>query len=116
LYYSLTKGIIDVDPETGLRYYIDPISMIIANIQESSNSTIVPLYYKVYNKIIPKIYDICKFWTQLSGVAAYAVITRIGKRYCPSSKMALDFPTYYRYDRTNFYIFHIECIIFKHLY
>jgi hypothetical protein len=84
LYYSLTKGIIDVDPETGLRYYIDPISMIIANLQESSNSTIVPLYYKVYNKIIPKIYDICsKFWTQLSGVAAYAVITRIGKRYCP---------------------------------
>jgi hypothetical protein len=84
LYYSLTKGIIDVDPETGLRYYIDPISMIVANIQESSNSTIVPLYYKVYNKIIPKIYDICsKFWTQLSGVAAYAVITRIGKRYCP---------------------------------
>jgi hypothetical protein len=84
LYYSLTKGIIDVDPETGLRYYIDPISMIIANLQESSNSTIVPLYYKVYNKIVPKIYDICsKFWSQLSGVAAYAVITRIGKRYCP---------------------------------
>jgi hypothetical protein len=52
--------------------------MIIANIQESSNSTIVPLYYKVYNKIIPKIYDICsKFWTQLSGVAAYAVITEL---------------------------------------
>ena len=24
-----------------------------------------------------------KFWNQLSGVAAYAVITRIGKRYCP---------------------------------
>jgi hypothetical protein len=79
--------------------------MIIANIQESSNSTIVPLYYKVYNKIIPKIYDICKFWTQLSGVAAYAVITRIGKILPISSKMALDFPTYYRYDRTNFYIF-----------
>jgi hypothetical protein len=84
LYYALTKGIIDVDPETGLRYYIDPISMGIANLQESGNSTALPLYYKVYNKIIPKIYDICsKFWTQLSGVAAYAVITRIGKRYCP---------------------------------
>jgi hypothetical protein len=84
LYYALTKGIIDVDPETGLRYYIDPISMGIANLQESGNSTVLPLYYKVYNKIIPKIYDICsKFWTQLSGVAAYAVITRIGKRYCP---------------------------------
>jgi hypothetical protein len=84
LYYSITKGIIHVDPETGLRYYIDPISMIISNLQETTKSNIVPLYYKVYNKIIPKIFDICsKFWTQLSGVAAYAVITRIGKRYCP---------------------------------
>ena len=84
LYYAFTKGIIHVDPETGLRYYIDPISMIISNLQEPTKSNILPLYYKIYNKIIPKIYDICsKFWTQLSGVAAYAVITRIGKRYCP---------------------------------
>ena len=84
LYYAITKGIINVDPETGLRYYIDPISMGISNLQDSSKSTILPLYYKVYNKIIPKIYEICsKFWNQLSGVAAYAVITRIGKRYCP---------------------------------
>jgi hypothetical protein len=84
LYYAFTKGIINVDQETGLRYYIDPISMAISNLKESNNSNIVLLYYKVYNKIIPKIYDICsKFWTQLSGVAAYAVITRIGKRYCP---------------------------------
>lgn len=84
IYYALTKGIINIDPETGLRYYIDPISMAISNLQEPNKSNIFPLYYKVYNKIIPKIYDICsKFWTQLSGVAAYAVITRIGKRYCP---------------------------------
>jgi hypothetical protein len=84
IYYAFTKGIINVDPQTGLRYYIDPISMAISNIQEPTNSNILPLYYKIYNKIIPKIYEICsKFWTQLSGVAAYAVITRIGKRYCP---------------------------------
>jgi hypothetical protein len=84
LYYAFTKGIINVDPETGLRYYIDPISMFISNLPESNKSSILPLYYKIYNKIIPKIYDICsKFWSQLSGVAAYAVITRIGKRYCP---------------------------------
>lgn len=84
LYYAFTKGIVNVDPETGLRYYMDPISMIISNLNEPLKSNIFPVYYNVYNKIIPKIYEICsKFWTQLSGVAAYAVITRIGKRYCP---------------------------------
>ena len=84
LYYAFMKGIINVDPETGLRYYIDPISMVISKLPESNQSTVFPLYYKLYNKIIPKIFDICsKFWNQLSGVAAYAVITRIGKRYCP---------------------------------
>lgn len=84
LYYALTKGIVNVDPETGLRYYIDPISMFISNLEEPTKSNILPIYYKVYNKFIPKIFDICsKFWSQLSGVAAYAVITRIGKRYCP---------------------------------
>ena len=84
LYYAFTKGIIHVDLETGLRYYRDPISMFISKLQEPTKSNVLPIYYTVYNKIIPKIYDICsKFWTQLSGVAAYAVITRIGKRYCP---------------------------------
>ena len=84
LYYAFTKGVIHIDPDTGFRYYIDPISMAISNLQDSTKSTVLPIYYKIYNKIIPKIYDICsKFWNQLSGVAAYAVITRIGKRYCP---------------------------------
>nr|YP_009687876.1 hypothetical chloroplast RF90 [Haslea nusantara]QDX17572.1 hypothetical chloroplast RF90 [Haslea nusantara] len=84
IYYAFTKGIIHVDPETGLRYYMDPISMIMSKIQDPTHSNVVSIYYKLYNKIIPKIYDICsKFWSQLSGVAAYAVITRIGKRYCP---------------------------------
>ena len=84
LYYAFTKGIVNVDPETGLRYYIDPISMFISNLEEPTKSNILPIYYKIYNKFIPKIFDICsKFWAQLSGIAAYAVITRIGKRYCP---------------------------------
>jgi hypothetical protein len=84
LYHGFTKGIIHVDPESGLRYYIDPISMIISNLKEPTSSTVIPTYYKIYNNFIPKIYSICtKFWNQLSGVAAYAVITRIGKRYCP---------------------------------
>jgi len=84
IYYAFTKGIIHFDQETGLRYYIDPISMIISKLPKARQIDILPLYYQVYNQIIPKIYDICsKFWSQLSGVAAYAIITRIGKRYCP---------------------------------
>jgi hypothetical protein len=84
IYYSFTRGIVDVDPETGIRNYIDPISMIVSNLNEPLKSTIIPYYYKVYSKIIPKIFEICsKLWSQMSGIVAYAVITRIGKRYCP---------------------------------
>ena len=87
IYYAVTNGIIKLNQETGLRYYIDPISMIIANLNESDKSSSVSLltmYYKIYNKIIPQFcVAISKFWAQLSGIAAYAVITRIGKRYCP---------------------------------
>jgi len=84
LYNAFTKGIMSIDSETGLRYYIDPVSMAISKLQEPLKSNIFPIYYNIYTKIVPKIYEICnKFYTQLSGVAAYAVITRIGKRYCP---------------------------------
>ena len=84
VYYSIMKAIVNVDPETGQKYYIDPVSMIITKFQISNNSNLISLYYKLYHKIIPKVTDVCsKFWSQLSGVAAYALITRIGKRYCP---------------------------------
>ena len=84
LYYGFMKGIVKTDPDTGLRYYIDPISMFISNLDESQKENILPIYYKIYNKIIPQAFEaISKFWTQLSGIAAYAVITRIGKKYCP---------------------------------
>lgn len=84
LYYGFTRAIVNVDPETGLRYYMDPISMIVSNLNEPLKSHILPAYYSIYNQVIPKIYEIAsKFWTQLSGVAAYAIITRLGKRYCP---------------------------------
>ena len=84
IYYAFIKGIVNIDSETGVRHYVDPISMIISNLDDSTKSNILPFYYKVYNKIIPQVYEICsKFWAQLSGIAAYAIITRIGKRYCP---------------------------------
>jgi hypothetical protein len=84
IYYAFTKGIVDTDPETGIRHYIDPISMIVSNLNESDQSKIIILYYKIYHKIVPTLYEMgSKFWGQLSGIAAYSVITRIGKRYCP---------------------------------
>jgi hypothetical protein len=84
IYYGFTRGIIQTDSDTGLQYYIDPLSMIISNLNESDKARILPYYYKLYNVIIPRIFEtISGFWQQLSGVAAYAVITRIGKRYCP---------------------------------
>jgi hypothetical protein len=84
IYYAFVKGIVNTDSETGMRYYIDPISMIISNLNESQQSSVLPIYYKIYNKIIPQVFEgISKFWSQLSGIAAYAVITRIGKKYCP---------------------------------
>jgi Uncharacterised protein family len=84
VYYSVIRGITHVDSETGLRYYIDPISMIISNLKELAKTNVLPIYYKMYNKIIPQFFEAFgKFWAQLSGIAAYAIITRIGKRYCP---------------------------------
>jgi hypothetical protein len=83
-YYAFLKGIIETNPETGVQYYIDPISMIISNLNETSKMKVLPIYYKIYNTIIPRVFEtISEFWNQLSGIAAYAIITRIGKRYCP---------------------------------
>ena len=83
-YYAFTKGIVDVDPDTGLGHYIDLISMIISNLPEPAKSNIIPIYYKIYHTIIPKIFDICcKYWRESSSTIAYAFLTRIGKKYCP---------------------------------
>jgi hypothetical protein len=82
--YTFRNAIIDVDPETGFRHYIDPISMAVSNLKEPTKSSILPFYYKIYNEAIPKLIAVCsKYGTQLSGIVAYTVVTRIGKRYCP---------------------------------
>ena len=84
IYYAFTNGITTLNQETGLRYYIDPISMSISKLSDEVKLNILPNYYKLYNKLIPQFFEaLSKFWSQLSGIAAYAIITRIGKRYCP---------------------------------
>lgn len=84
--HQMTLGELTGDKSTDFsrEYSIDPISMIISKLNEPYKSKIWPLYYKIYNKILPKVFFICtKFWTQISGVAAYVFLTRIGKKYCP---------------------------------
>lgn len=82
--YGFLKGIVYTDAETRATYYVDPISMFVSTLKEPEKSKVIPIYYKMYNRIIPQVFATCKhFWSQLSGIAAYALITRIGKRYCP---------------------------------
>ena len=84
LYYGFTNGIMKLNQETQSIYYIDPISMIISHFRESMKEKSLLIYYKVYNNFLPQFFKaIGKLWTQLSGIAAYSVVTRIGKRYCP---------------------------------
>jgi hypothetical protein len=90
--------------------------MIISKFQESNDSAIFSVYYKLYNKVIPKIYEICsKFWTQLSGVAAYAVITRIGKRYCPYLIRWHWTFLLINSGRTNFYFLYISSLLLSNI-
>ena len=82
LYNGFARGVIS--KQGSLKYYIDPFSMLIAKVPDSMKSYIDPIYYTIYKQGIPKIIGILrKMWNQLSGVAAYALITRVGKRYCP---------------------------------
>ena len=84
IYFAFIKAIIYINPETGIHFYIDPISMIISNFDEATKATILPIYYKVYNEFIPRaLTAVSTFWNQLSSIVAYGLITRIGKRYCP---------------------------------
>ena len=82
--YAVLKGVINTDKETVTATYIDPLSMIISSLRKFHNAKVLDIYYTAYNSVLPKVFKICgKFWSQLSGVASYALITRIGKRYCP---------------------------------
>nr|QYB19306.1 hypothetical chloroplast RF90 [Climaconeis cf. scalaris] len=86
LYHAFVSGIKAYNPngpDSGI-YYIDPISMMVTKLPESVKLKIEPIYYSIYNNVIPQIYFTCrKFWNQISALAAYTVIVRMGKKYCP---------------------------------
>lgn len=84
LYVAFNKAIKSRDPSTGNIYYIDPISVYISSLPVSKQMSILPMYYKIYNFLIPNIFStLVQFWQQIAGLAAYVFITRIGKKYCP---------------------------------
>lgn len=84
LYYGFKKGISYSDPKTGLVYYIDPISMIVSNLPEQLKLKVLPTYYNIYDRLIPQTANLFQqYWDEMSGIVAYALITRVGKRYCP---------------------------------
>ena len=80
-YFILYKGILRIDGV--YEYRIDPISMLIAKI-DNPPQIIINTYYRVYNEYIPQGLKFLRLiWVQFKGLATYTLITRIGKRYCP---------------------------------
>lgn len=121
-YYSFTKGIVHFDPATGLKSYIDPISMVVSNLDEPLKSKVVPYYYKIYNKIIPRIFGIwSRFWSELYGLVAYVFVVRVGKKFCPYAVrwhwtflLILSFPEQVlRYSTNRLLYFQINTIFPK---
>jgi hypothetical protein len=65
-------------------YYIDPISMLFASVPEKLRSITDPVYYLFYRKIIPTVIRVAgQFYREFGMVAAYTLMTRMGKKYCP---------------------------------
>jgi hypothetical protein len=84
LYYAFAKGMTKANLETGIKYYIDPLSMLISKFNQGEQDKLLQYYYTMYGTVIPRFFQLLgEFSQQLSGIAAYAVITRLGKRYCP---------------------------------
>lgn len=80
-YFVLYKGILRTNGV--YEYRIDPISMLIAKM-ENPPQIVINTYYRVYNEYIPQGLKFLRLiWVQFKGLATYTLITRIGKRYCP---------------------------------
>ena len=78
IFHAIGKGSIQEG------YLIDPISMIFANMPENFRSVTNPIYYLFYRKIFPVVIRIAgQFYREIGTVAAYTIMTRMGKRYCP---------------------------------
>lgn len=83
IYYAIKNAIIKTD-SSGVSYYIDPISMAISCFKGFGREQLSPLYYEICDNVVPIVLrSVSRNWKPLSKVIAYAVIVRMGKRYCP---------------------------------
>jgi hypothetical protein len=64
---------------------IDPLSMLVAKLpQEFREEYVERIYYLVYRKLIPlTIKFATQFYREISSFAAYTLMVRIGKKFCP---------------------------------
>lgn len=83
IYYAIKNAIIKTD-SSGVSYHIDPISMAISSLKGFGRAQLSPLYYEICDSVVPIVgASISRNWKPLSKIIAYAVIVRMGKRYCP---------------------------------
>ena len=85
---AFENALVKPDPKTEIRYYVDPVSLMISKIitqlDEPKQKQIMAFYYTIYFEVIPNFFRLCKFvWYQFYGLGTYIVITRLGKKFCP---------------------------------
>ena len=84
IYYAVTNASVTKTFENMDRYYIDPISMFVSNLPEFWKFKLVPIYYTLYHKLIPQFMKAAgRYWSDISGLSLYSLMTRTGKKYCP---------------------------------
>lgn len=65
-------------------YRIDPLSMFISSLPESLKNSVKPLYYSIYQSVLPGIWSFIGGQLQeIAPLLMYVFIVRINKKYCP---------------------------------
>jgi hypothetical protein len=65
-------------------YRIDPISMLVSKLPDEYKSQVAPIYYKIYENFLPKIWkNGFRLVKQIFPLLVYSNIVRVNKKYCP---------------------------------
>lgn len=65
-------------------YRIDPISMFVSNLSEKSKTQVDPIYYKIFENYLPRVWRLCYTGLrQLVPLFLYSNTVRVNKEFCP---------------------------------